>query len=175
MTVVVRWRQGEQYYQRLWRDVVRHRLRARRRVVPLGLALIAVGAAILIAMAAKPDQVTRAVAIGAVVCGALSVVWHYADRARWFRMLRAAPQFDQMVEAEFGRDGIRHEGPIAHGEMSWAGIERLVRGDCGLFLVVQRGMSIYVPYEAFDGEQGVQQVEAMFDHACASGVQGDRR
>ena len=53
-----------------------------------------------------------------------------------------------------------HDGPTSHSEIEWRGFERAVEGHNGMFLRVQRGIHIYVPYDAVEPKDASKEIIA---------------
>ena len=162
--VVAKFTLSDEYYQRLWKQLVRHRTRFRRWTVPFGLLTMVVGAAWFASMPVDPLRIFGTLLFGA---GAIEVLWHYWDRHRWFKRMTTGPQANGEVELRFNANGITHVGPTARGEIQWRGIERIIRTNEGLFLLQGRGLSMFVPLTSLTRVEDANIIEELRRRAGA--------
>ena len=158
--IEARWTQSPDYYRQFWTDWLGARSQFRKRAAPVGIALVLCGAAVL----SVPDSGTGRSLTSGLIVGAMGLavlVWHQWDRVQWLRTMTSAAHAGE-VRLQFDHDRILHRGPTSHGEMSWNAVEQLTKGAHGLFLVLQRGLSVYVPLAAFHVAEDVAAVERMF-------------
>jgi len=158
--VTAKWTLSDGYYQLVWAQGLRHRTKARRWIIPLGILLAVLGAAELTFFRSSAASVFIGTFL--IVAGLIEVSWHSWDRSRWFKAMRGSPQHDGMVEMRFTPDGVTCSGPISKSEMKWDGIVDFVRADEGIFLGQGRGLSMFIPNSAFDAHEGSAELEALY-------------
>ncbi len=167
--ITARWTLSRGYNRQAWKDLLATRARFRRWSVSGAVSLITVG--LVIALMSGFEQTGVRVALYSCAFGLAHLVWHYWDRARWLRMMMTAPSADGAVEVSFAPSGLSMRGPTSRGEVSWAGVEAVIRGRRGLIVVLQHGILIYVPFGAFQAAADADAVFRMHAEAGSTEAQ----
>ncbi|WP_167882336.1 YcxB family protein [Leptospira sarikeiensis] len=98
-----------------------------------------------------------------IVSGIVSFVWHYWDKYNWFRFLIQESDFDSENIITFSEENLKIQGKHSNGEINWSGIKDLVLAKYGLFLVLSKGISIYIPKGALS--EDMLQVQELYKKA----------
>ena len=162
MTISATWKTNKTYYQEYYRDWIVSISKYRKWAVPLSVLTITSG--IVISVSAYFLAAFLLVAgLGVTGFGIGNLIWHVVDKRMWLRSLSSPENTDQSLSLTFTAAGIEHSGPTAQGSITWAGFKNIIEGKNGLFLVAQKGFSIYIPYAAISPEQGTSQIMRMFN------------
>jgi hypothetical protein len=166
LAIVAKWNLSESYYKGLWQQSIKSRTTFRRWVIPISLSLFAVG----IALFALQATCGEPLGFGGLAISALAIyqaIWHFWDKRKWFKRVTGGAGFGGEVEMIFAEDGISHRGPTSEGSIQWSGIEGVQRTETGLYLTLQKGISMFVPLQAFLGQDDLTKVMEYFNGAHA--------
>ncbi len=166
MSVVAKWNLSEAYYKGLWEQSIRSRTTFRRWVIPTSLGLFVLG---IILFALKPTCCEPLSFTGLVLSalGIYQLIWHFWDKRHWYKRVTGGAGFGSEVEMIFAENGITHRGPTSQGDIQWAGIEGVQRTETGLYLIQQKGISMFVPLQAFPDQNDLEKVMEYFNDANA--------
>lgn len=147
MEITATWKSDKEYLQTFWKDWIKHRSKMRKWIIHIGIALILLGG-ILLANNIQTEGLLKSKFLFLVILGAGIIVWHFWEKSKWFGVLRAAPSYGKENILRFTEKGIFYSIPTSKGEMAWEAIGDIVIASQGLFLIVQQGLSIYIPRSA---------------------------
>jgi hypothetical protein len=138
----------------------------RRWVIPLALGLLVIGSILFVI---QPICCEKLGFIGLVLSGIgiYQIIWHYWDKKQWFSRVTGNAGYGGEVEMKFAENGITHKGPTSEGTIQWKGIEQVQRTETGLYLILQKGISMYVPLYAFSEHEDLEKVMEYFYSAHA--------
>ncbi|CAH0535509.1 hypothetical protein VST7929_03079 [Vibrio stylophorae] len=161
MEIKVTWSQNEDYLNSFWKDFIKHRSKMRKWTIYLGMLIFIANISIYVYFINqnKPHQ---SILLFAVI-GLLTIAWHFWDKFQWYNLMRNASSFNKQNILKFTSSSIFYDGPISKGEMSWEGIENIVLAANGMFLVLQKGLSIYIPKSAAASEQEYNSIFKMYE------------
>ena len=162
MEVSASWQTNNIYYRQYYQDWVKYISKKRKRAVPLALLIMACGGAISISCYFAGEYLF-VIGCGIMGVGLSNLIWYFFDKRKWLRSLSSSDGTKESVTLTFTEAGIEHSGPTAQGTVTWAGIKNIVEGNNGLFLIVQKGLSIYIPYSAIHPQGGVSNIIQMFE------------
>lgn len=72
------------------------------------------------------------------------------SRKKWLAERMNSKTIEAIVKMVFTDEIIYHEGPYQKGTMKWETFEKIEVSPKGLFLSLQKGISIYLPKTSFD-------------------------
>lgn len=147
MDATARWTLSDKHFQMVWSDWLRSVSRWRRFSIFFGLGLITVG--IVVWAAGVPDNL-RFLCIALILIGLFEVAWHLWDKKRWLELVGDAVSRGEEVSIHFTAEKVCSQGPTGTSEMTWEAFTRAVAGENGVFLWLQRGVHIYIPYHAIE-------------------------
>lgn len=150
MEVKVAWLQDEEYLDSYWKDFLQCRSKTRKWTVLAGILVFIFGASIWSYVLLNSIEFRLAPIIP--VFGIAMVVWHFWDKSKWFNLMRSSQSYKKENEVIFTPQSILHSGPTSKGEISWEGITDIVSGNSGLFLILQKGLSVYIPQSSASNE-----------------------
>lgn len=94
-------------------------------------------------------------------------MWHYWDKNKWFKLVTGGVGYGGDVELVFSENGITHKGPTSEGTIQWNGIEQVQLSETGLYLILQKGISMFVPFYAFTEQGDIEKVMGYYHSAHA--------
>jgi hypothetical protein len=63
----------------------------------------------------------------------------------------------------FNENGITTKSLLSSGEANWKIIKEIVRARNGIFLVLQKGISIYIPFQSLQEPNNIRQIIEMYN------------
>lgn len=163
MEITAKWNHNPEYFEQYWKDWVKYRSKGRKHVLVFSLALIAAG--VMIYLGAFPQTVfgqDRGIII--VLIGVSLALWHFGDKRKWIRSMPQDSRPDNEIVMVFSQNGIKTKSDISSGEASWDVVKELVPAQKGLFLVLQKGISIYLPGQSLTENNDISKIIEIFDN-----------
>lgn len=150
MEIEVSWSQNENYYKTFWQDFIKYRSNMRKWAIHIGLFIFITNVSIYIY--AVTENKANDIILLFAVSGICVILWHFWDKSKWYNLMRSAPGYNKENNLKFTSDSIFFDGPTTKGEMSWEGIINIVPASMGMFLILQKGLSIYIPKSSVSNE-----------------------
>lgn len=73
----------------------------------------------------------------------------YYEKRKWLKDRMDSQIVGQEIELKFSDGVIKHTGPFSNGEMTWNGLNKIVKTKNGILLKPENGISIYLPNKLF--------------------------
>jgi hypothetical protein len=163
MNITATWEISDEYFQMFWSDWVLFISRWRRFTIWINLAVIATGATCWVAV---DDALFASAAL--IAFGLISIGWHFWDKSRWLSNAKSTVSYGGKMSMRFLDNKVVSKGLVAESQFEWRAFERAVEGRTGLFLRLQKGMHIYVPYDALDPHKAVVDIVARVNQRDAA-------
>jgi hypothetical protein len=166
LRIIAKWNLSEAYYKGLWQQSLKSRTTFRRWVIQLALGFLAIGFTLF---AIQPTCCEKLGFSGLVLSciGIYEIMWHYWDKNKWFKLVTGGVGYGGDVELVFSENGITHKGPTSEGTIQWNGIEQVQLSETGLYLILQKGISMFVPFYAFTEQGDIEKVMGYYHSAHA--------
>ena len=146
---------NEEYYAQYYSDWMRTRSRFRKFAVPLGVLIVVVGFVLL-------TQFEGHRYLGAAVIG--FGIFHMIDaltyRARWIKK-RLGAGGSKSGQFEFHDDRIHIYSDSSEGHFLLSGFVETTPSDHGIFLIPQKELSFYIPWDSIEPPEALPQVRAL--------------
>jgi hypothetical protein len=101
--------------------------------------------------------------------------WTFTDnkraKAKWLRELALVIERQNTLQITFSEAGIDSKTLFAESTIKWSAFAIVQETAKGIFLVPQKGISIYLPKTAFENQQTIQQVLQRFEQSPTTTVQ----
>ncbi|TGL31628.1 hypothetical protein EHQ52_17020 [Leptospira koniambonensis] len=154
MEINAKWKFSPDYFEQFWADWILYRSKYRKHVMQFSLGSLFLGISILtisLLIATKYSFLGLLL----LTSGIGSLIWHYFDKNRWFQIMIRESDLDSEILISFTEKGLKTQGKTSNGESTWEGIKDFIIAKNGFFLVLQRGLSIYVPQYALSGDMNL--------------------
>lgn len=161
MEIKVAWSQNEDYLNSFWKDFIKYRSKMRKWTIHLGLLIFITNVSIYVYLI-NQNKPYQSILLFAVI-GVFTIIWHFWDKYQWYSLMRNSPSFNKQNNIKFTSSAIFHDGPTSKGEISWKGIETIIPAANGMFLVLQKGLSIYIPKSAAENEQEYNSIFKLYE------------
>jgi hypothetical protein len=161
MEVKVTWLQDEEHLDSFGNDFLQYRSKTRKWTVQAGILVLITGASILGYVIFMGINFRLAPIIP--VFGIAMIVWHFWDKSKWFNLMRSSQSYKELNEVIFTPQLILHTGPTSKGEISWEGIADIVSENSGLFLILQKGISVYIPKSSASNESEYNDIIKLYE------------
>jgi len=161
MDISIKWITDENYIQAYWKDFINCRSKSRKWTLHLAVTLIVLGFVYLIFGPNFNSPLPIAVAL--LCTGMLISIWHYWDKRKWFNLMRKSKSFGKENSLRFTVDNILFSGPTSKGEITWEGIEGIESAQNGTFIVLQKGLSIYLPRISNNQTNNLNEIIKFYD------------
>jgi YcxB-like protein len=73
----------------------------------------------------------------------------YFEKKKWLKDRMDSQIVGQQIELQFSNEVIKLSGPFSNGEMTWNGLNKIVKTKNGILLKPENGISIYLPNKLF--------------------------
>jgi hypothetical protein len=80
----------------------------------------------------------------------------YYEKKKWLKDRLDSKIVGQQIELQFSEEVIKHSGPFSNGELTWNGLNKIVKTKNGLLLKPENGISIYLPNKLFADEKQME-------------------
>ena len=118
---------------------------------PVAISLILVGIASTILMLRARLESRRLIyPVGVAILGVVIALDDARESRKWLKRIDDSRVAGKTIEFRFEEDVVHCTGPTSQSRTEWDGFERLVPAAKGFFLYTERGVHVYVPYEALD-------------------------
>jgi hypothetical protein len=154
MNATARLNFNQQYYELMYSEWLRYRSRYRRFAVPIAIALTATGIGLAIWAACLPC------AIAVVVVAAADLLETITHRRRWMTKARGSMRSDD-GELRFTDSEIIVNTDNSHGTIRYEGFQSVAATPGGVFLIPQKGASIFVPLATIEPQDVVESLVAL--------------
>ena len=154
--VIAKYTFDENYFQSYWRDWSKSRSVGRKWAIPIGVFFITTGVLSFV-MSSKP-----LLSLIVFFIGLVNLIWHFWEKRIWFNNRRSAKNFGKENKLCFSKEGILIESSHSKGEMTWEALESIKKASDGLFLVLQKEISIYIPKQSVTNETDLNLIVKMY-------------
>jgi len=166
MTITAKWKINTDYLNTYWDDWVRYKSEGRVFAVPAGLILAIIG--IILSFIINLDISNIKLCSNAlIVLGFFIVLWHYWEKRRWLNRMNQDSDHDAEQVMVFNEDGIKTKNPISSGEAKWKVVKEIVLAKNGMFLVLRKGISIYIPKQSILNGNTIKEIIKLYDESDA--------
>jgi hypothetical protein len=164
MTITAKWKINTDYLNTYWNDWVRYKSEGRMFVVPVGLILAMIG--IILSFIVNLDISNIKLCSNVLIFFGFSIVlWHYWEKKRWLNRMRQDSEHDAEQVIVFDEDGIKTKNPISSGEAQWKVVKEIVSAKNGMFLVLRKGISIYIPKKSILNGNTMKEIIKLYDES----------
>ncbi len=80
----------------------------------------------------------------------------YYEKKKWLKDRLDSKIVGQQIELQFSEEVIKHSGQFSKGELTWNGLNKIVKTKNGLLLKPENGISIYLPNKLFADEKQME-------------------
>ncbi len=160
MKITSKWIVDDAYIQDYWNDWIKYRSKHRKWAIHYGIFLI-VASLILLLLFPIGTNLHPLLLFG-IFIGIAIIIWHFYDKAQWMKLIKKAISYGEENTVIFSRENLKIKGPTSNGEMIWKGIESIEKGELGFFLILQKGLSIYIPYHSLDNKDGFTYIDDFY-------------
>jgi len=135
-----------------------------QRLVPVGFILVLIG--IVFSFASNIDiSYLKQCAGFFIVLGITIVSWHYWEKQHWFnRMIQDSADGTEQVMV-FNEAGIKTKSSISSGEATWKIVKKIVPAKNGIFLVLKKGISIYIPKQSISDGNTMEEIIKLYEES----------
>lgn len=163
---------SKEYYESYWHDWVKTMSKWRRWTLPLGITSLLLCLVLYLNVNNIPIKMDLVLSV-LFLFGVVEILWHFWSKWRWFSQMEATIDLQAENIFVFTREGIDITGPHSQGSVDWGAFKKVVAADNGLFFVLQKGVSIYVPDQAFDVRDGKVIILDMLNQYASSYTEKD--
>ena len=146
---------NEEYYAQYYSDWVRTRSRFRKFAVPLGVLLVVVGFVLL-----TQFEGHRYLGIAVIGFGIFHLIDALTYRSRWIKK-RLAAGGSKAGQFEFHDDRIHIHSDSSEGHFLLSGFVEFTPSDHGIFLIPQKGLSFYIPWQSIEPPEALPLVHTL--------------
>jgi len=146
---------NEEYYAQYYSDWMRTRSSFRKFAVPLGFLIVVVGFVLL-----TQFEGHRYLGIVVIGFGIFLLVDALTYRSRWIKE-RLGAGGSKVGQFEFHDDRIHIQSDSSEGHFLLSGFVESTPSDHGIFLIPQKGISFYIPWESIDPPESLPRIRAL--------------
>lgn len=149
----------EEYYKEAYQEMVKNRLKFRK-WQPLLIVFHFLSSVLFLWYILKNLDLKTYIIIPLIFFffGLYEFYDYYKIKRNWLKARREEGITDESVTLRFKGDEIEHSGPYAKGVIKWNGFKCIQVTDNGLFLIPQKGISIYLPKYCFSNEDEMKSI-----------------
>ena len=144
-----------EYFAQYYSDWMLARSRFRKFAVPVGLLIIILGLILLTRFEGH-----RYLGLAVVGVGLFYLIDALTYRSRWIKK-RLTAGGSKNVKFEFFDDRIRIQSDNSDGYILLSGLLESKETDRGVFLVPQKELSFYIPWESIEPREALPRVQAL--------------
>jgi hypothetical protein len=144
-----------EYYALYYSDWIRTRSRFRKFAVPLGLLIVVIG---IILLTKFEDH--RYLGFAVIGVGGFHLIDALTYRSRWIKK-RLAAGGSRTGQFEFHDERIHIRSDSSEGHFLLSGLVESTPSDHGIFLIPQKGLSFYIPWESIEPPDSLQRVRSL--------------
>ena len=169
MEITAKWNHNPEYFEQYWKDWMLYRSKGRKHIRVFSLVLIISGFVLYLGDLGAFPEFTSSQSRGLiiVIIGILVAAWHFLDRRKWIKSMIQDSRPNNEIVMIFSQEGIKTKSDISSGEATWEAIKEIVPARQGLFLVLQKGISIYLPRQSLDDNNDINQIINLFHNQAA--------
>ena len=163
MEITAKWQHNPEYFEQYWKDWMMYRSKGRKHILAFSLVLIILG--VVLYFGALPQLASsqrRGIII--IIIGILVAAWHFWDKRKWIKSMIQDSRPNNEIVMNFSQEGIKTKSDVSTGEATWEAIKELVPAKQGLFLILQKGMSIYLPRQSLAENNDISQIVQLFNN-----------
>jgi hypothetical protein len=166
MEIEARWAITEDYFRSYYRDWITDISKHKKWAIPIGCALILAGPVFHYSLSDIAQRFPlTGIAISAA--GLYQIAWYFFEKRRWIKAMVSGSKLGEDVTLRFTHKGVDHSGPRTSGHITWDGFKRIVASKHGMFLILQKGISIYVPKTSIRTPNGLASIMELFQRQHA--------
>lgn len=157
--VAITFKMTTSYFEESYDETIKYRLKYRKWDSLASSIFVGVALLLFVYSVAIGTSKTGAI-IGASLLGysLFALRKSLTHKKKWMieRMKRGI--LDQDARIKFTEDHMEHSGPHSTGTMKWSAIQRIDETPKAIYLIVDQGISIFLPKNLFESVEAWQQV-----------------
>ena len=166
MIVTAKWEMNSDYFNKYWDDWITYKSEGRVYVVPVGFILVVIG--IIFSFVTSIDiSYLKQCGGFLIVLGITITSWHYWEKQHWLnKMIQDSTDGTELVMV-FNEEGIKTKSPISSGEATWKIVKKIVPAKNGIFFVLKKGISIYIPKQSISAGNTMEEIIKLYEESNA--------
>lgn len=144
MKIEIEQKMSEDYFRELYDEMVNYRLKYRKWQIPISVLLILLAIPICFV-----DEKSYFFSVGILVFALMLAIDYFSEKRKWLKNRLASKMNGEMSILSFNEDGFFSKSLYSTSNGSWNSFTETVETPKGIFLVVDKGMSIYLQKENF--------------------------
>ena len=162
MEIIAKWKHNREYFQQYWKDWVKHRSKGTKDIPVISFFIIILGLFIYFSGLPSFTHYSNH-GLTLVLVGTVLITWYMWYKHKWIHsMLQDSdPESENIII--FNENGITTKSLLSSGEANWKIIKEIVRARNGIFLVLQKGISIYIPFQSLQEPNNIRQIIEMYN------------
>jgi len=166
MEIVTKYKHNSAYFQQYWDDWLQYKSKGRQYIFHATVTLLALGV-ITLAVSSTPNTDMFKLGVLLVALGILLITWHFWDKKKWLNNMIEESNINSEIIMTFTDEGIKTKTTLSSGEAKWDILREIIPAKNGIFLVLYKGISIYIPNYSLTENNSSEQIIEMFNNKNA--------